>query len=163
MLSFSENLQIYLADKTKANAHRLFKAVSALPGFARPTPWLRHADRLGLQQRWDEIIRIIDFAMPGAVLSPAAHSVLSQAYSGLGRAKQALAEAQMYDLSIEVIFKTGEGTKESPWQVLHVADEYLVLQQLNLSATQVVTLTAGENPIDLIETSVGKSCYFQLF
>ncbi|MFX4286574.1 DUF4919 domain-containing protein [Janibacter sp. G349] len=112
--------------------------------------------------RASDTIRALTGKMPGAALNPRAHAVLASAFEEVGDEAAARRERLMAQLSITSILSTGDGTRERPWSVLRVADEYDVLRAKNIRPVQQAVLQADGRVLDGHEDAAGGRVWFAL-
>lgn len=159
-MSIATAFRAYSTSPSTAGLRRLHQEITRSPDFERATTWLPRAQDLMAQERYDEVIRLIMERMPGLVMSPTAHSLLSIAYGEIGDREQSRREAYYTDLAITAIIDSGAGTPTSPWTVLHVADEYAALQHLGLRPVAQAS-EGDEQVLDTIECSDGSQKWFR--
>lgn len=135
-MSLSSTFTAYVDAPSDATLRPLHRAIVGSPDFNRATTWLLRATELAAASRHDEVIRLVEGLMPGALLCPDAHALLSAAYSGIGDTARARREAFYAGLAVEAILASGDGSRARPWVVLHVPDEYAALARLGLGVTQ---------------------------
>lgn len=152
----------YLDHPSQTALKTLHAALLKDPGFSRATTWLEHAHDLSMQQRHDEVIRLVLAQMPGALLSPVAHGLLSEAFAGIGDQERSRREAYYAHVAVEAILSSGDGTEPAPWQVLQVADEYAALSNLRLEPVGQAVHQNGGRMYDVISCADGSSRYFEL-
>ncbi|WP_248579694.1 DUF4919 domain-containing protein [Nocardioides sp. InS609-2] len=75
-----------------------------------------------------EVVAAVEALMPGAFFSPSAHAALGAAHAALGDATRARHERRTQVLALDSIRSTGDGTREQPWSVLRISDEYDLLR-----------------------------------
>lgn len=97
----------------------------------------------------EAVVRSVRAAMPGAFFSPGAHGLLAQAYAALGDEERAGRERRIARLALASVLRTGDGTAERPWSVLHLADEYDVLQAIGRTSTAQRLVRRGERRYDV--------------
>ncbi len=135
-MSLSNAFTAYVDAPSDATLRPLHRAIVGSPNFSRATTWLFRATELAAADRHDEVIRLVEGLMPGALFCPDAHALLSTAYAGIGDRGRARREAFYAGLAVEAILASGDGSKARPWVVLHVPDEYAALARFGLAATQ---------------------------
>ena len=153
----------YLDAETPQALRRLHAAILDDPTFTRATPWWDHATRLLQQDRWDEAIRVVNRFMPGAFLAPDAHQMLSYCHSQIHAAEEGRLHAFYATTAIEAIGISGVGTEASPWQVLHVADEFAFMRHRGFQPQQQQTVELpGGRLLDAHVCSDGVERWFEL-
>jgi len=94
------------------------------------TTALRKAQDLLKEQKDKEALDCLRKAMPNHLLSARAHAMLATAADRLGRSKLAADARLASRRCLEGIMQSGDGTREKPYLVLNVTDEYDVLRAL---------------------------------
>ncbi|MBC2932060.1 DUF4919 domain-containing protein [Nocardioides sp. zg-1228] len=109
-----------------------------------------------------EAASLVHAAMPGAFFSPSAHAALAAAHAGLGDDARVRAERTLQALALESIRSTGDGTRERPWSVLRVSDEYDVLRADRRTSRQQSLLTVHGRSLDRHECDDGSEAWFDV-
>lgn len=141
----------YLDDPTPATLAEVRRAVRAHPTF---DPGLVIDPDAGL----DELRGL----MPGALLSPAAHAALARALAGAGHREQAARERALAETALASIVTTGDGTRERPWSVLRVSDEYDVLRALGRRPVDQSVHRDGPRTLDRHACDDGSEVWFDV-
>lgn len=141
----------YLADPTPATLAEVRRMVRADPSFD-PGLVVGEVDGLAALQR----------LMPGALLSPAAHAALAHALTGAGRPDAAARERVLAQAALASILSTGDGTRERPWSVLRVGDEYDVLRSLRRRSAQQSVERDGGRHLDHHVCDDGSEAWFDV-
>ena len=120
----------YLVEPTPEGFLDLRDAVAELPGYAPYSGSLREGWALFEAGRFEEAKGLLESVLPGWILNPGIHQMLSFARHKLGQE-----EAAQYELAVAVallngILSTGDGSKARPYLVLCTADEYDLLAYL---------------------------------
>ncbi|MDO5737094.1 MAG: DUF4919 domain-containing protein [Propionibacteriaceae bacterium] len=100
--------------------------------------------------------------MPGSFLSPAAHTALSRAYLGLGDDEAADRERSFARASLVSILNSGDGTRDSPWVVLRITDEYDVVAAMGTRVSTQSVEQRGSRVLDELTTEDGQALWFEL-
>ncbi len=100
--------------------------------------------------------------MPGAFFSPMAHAVLASAYDGQGDAARARRERRMAQLAMSAILSSGDGSRERPWAVLRVSDEYDVLRAQERTSRSQRTVTRAGRELDHHVCDDGTEAWFDI-
>lgn len=129
-MTFSEIATTYLATPTPENLAALHDAIRSAPNFDRNMAIEPAVRRLLDTGAFSEAAALITKQMPGAFLSPSTHAALSEALAGLGDVAGRDREATLAQISVSAIRNSGDGTRDHPWRVIRVADEYDLLTLL---------------------------------
>lgn len=146
--SLTELVGDYVHDPRPERLRRLRSAVTGSPTFDPGLDLVAVAGAALEEGRIDDAIRGLTSKMPGAALSPSAHAVLAAAFEAKGDEAAARRERLMAELSVTTILSTGDGTREHPWSVLRVADEYDLLRTRGVTSVEQLTLTEGGRLVD---------------
>lgn len=160
-MSIAPAFTAYVESPSEATIRRLQRAIVASPSFNRATAWLDRASELATGDRHDEVIRLVGGLMPGALLCPDAHALLSTAYAGIGDNDLARREAFYAGVAVEAILGSGDGSKARPWVVLHVPDEYAALARLGLACTMQRAVEVDGLVHDELTLSDGTTRWFR--
>ncbi|GAB3117572.1 hypothetical protein GCM10027055_29470 [Janibacter alkaliphilus] len=146
--SLREAVERYTADPTPGQLASLRAVVASQPTF---DPGLEL--RLDVQDRLDAgeaaaVVAEVRAQMPGAFLSPSAHAALAAAHERLGHERISQREARLARLAVTSVLAAGVGTREAPWPVLRVADEYDVLAAQGLTSLRQQLVREGGRLLD---------------
>lgn len=100
--------------------------------------------------------------MPGAFFSPSAHAALAAAHAGLGDDARSRAERSLQRLALESIRSTGDGTREHPWSVLRLSDEYDVLRADRRTSRRQTLVAVDGSSLDRHECEDGSEAWFDV-
>ncbi|MCA0354785.1 MAG: DUF4919 domain-containing protein [Chloroflexi bacterium] len=95
------------------------------------------------------VIRQLRSLLPGALLSPGLHNLLATAYNELGDKENTLREATMAKTVMDGILMTGDGSREQPYYVLSIQDEYDVLGFLGKQSQRQTLVHDQDQNLDL--------------
>jgi len=152
----------FLADPTPRTRDALWAAVRAQRGFRSD---LVPGEELGEALSSGDLARVVAVGrslMPGAYLSPSVHLALTHAYAGLGRRGDADREADLAVIGLRAVTATGDGSREAPWTVLRLSDEYDVLRHLGTASVSQAVLTVGGRTLDRHEGEDGSTYHFDV-
>jgi hypothetical protein len=152
----------YAQGRDPDDLHRLRLAVRRAPNYNADLDPVRVTAPLLEGGDFAEAVRVVRALMPGAFLSPSAHSALAKAYDGLGDATRARREARTARLALEAITSSGDGSQERPWPVLRVSDEYDVLREQGRASRTQRLVTFHGRRLDHHECSDGSEAWFDV-
>ena len=109
-----------------------------------------------------EVVDLVRGLMPGAFWSPAAHAALAAAFDGLGDTERAARERRTSVLALESVLATGDGTRERPWSVLRLSDEYDVLRARGRRSVRQELVTVHGRRADRHHCDDGTEAWFDL-
>ena len=100
--------------------------------------------------------------LPNLLISPSAHFVLSAAYECLGNKEQTDFEKHMWSFLVGAILETGKGTRQHPYLVSRISDEYDVLFALEKERGKQELCPEEGRFIDVQTCSDGTQVYFDV-
>lgn len=150
----------YLESQDLEHLEPLRRAVTGSATFDPDLNLLPEVGPLMEEGRHEEVVRTVTAKMPGAALNPTAHMALAAAHEALGRAAEAERESTMARVAVSSVLLTGEGTQESPWSVLRVADEYDILRAKGISPRGQSSRWVEGRLVDRHETEDGAEVWF---
>ena len=153
---------VYAGTRSVADLLRLREAVRRSPGFdtgldvvGAVSPALARGDHA-------EAVAIVEGLMPGAFFSPSAHAALGAAHAALGDEARARAERRTQVLALESIRSTGDGTRDRPWSVLRISDEYDVLRADRRTSREQTLVTVDGRSLDRHVCHDGSQAWFEV-
>lgn len=152
----------YLAEPTPAALDEVRRVVRASPTFDPGLTVGEVVAPLLVRGAYAEAVAAVQGRMPGALLSPSAHSALAAALDGAGRPHEAARERRLATAAIAGLLATGDGTRERPWSVLRVSDEYDVLRALRRRSREQSVLEDGARLLDRHACEDGREVYFDV-
>jgi hypothetical protein len=160
--ALSDLALVWARTRSAADLAALRDAVRRSPGF---DPGLDVVDAVApALGRGDhaEAASVVQRLMPGAFFSPSAHAALAAAHAGLGDDARARAERGLQALAIESIRSTGDGTRERPWSVLRISDQYDVLRADRRVPREQTLLVIGGRSLDRHVCEDGGEAWFEV-
>lgn len=162
-MHFRDAVADFLESPSPANLNTLRIAIQECPSYT-PTPaFFRDALRYAAAGRHSAVIETVAERMPGAFLSPSAHSLLASALTALGDVEEARREQALARMATVCIARSGTGTREQPWVVLRVPDEYDFLRWRGLRPVEQKMVLQEGRPLDVITCDDGSEACFQMF
>ncbi len=117
----------YWTEPTREHFMALREAVMASANYSPQLSPSEVASAAFTKGDYPTVIRQLRGLLPGALLSPGLHNLLAIAYNELGDKENTVREAQFAKTVIDGILMTGDGSREQPYYVLSVQDEYDIL------------------------------------
>lgn len=152
----------YAKSRSADDLERLREVVRTSPGFDPGLDVAGLVAPLLANGAHADVHTLVRDLMPGAFFSPAAHAALAAAHEGLGDATRSRRERRTQALALDSVLGTGDGTRERPWSVLRISDEYDVLRaQRRTSATQTL-VDDGDRSLDRHECTDGTEAWFDV-
>ena len=160
--TYADLVDDYLAEPTDDSLEALRRAVRAAPGFDPDLGILTHARALLRDGEDAEAVTVLEASMPGSLFSPAAHAMLATALRRTGRDDAAARHARLSRAALDSILSTGDGSRERPWSVLRISDEYDVVDSLGNRPLSQALLRDGLRRLDRIECQDGRVVHFDV-
>lgn len=161
-MEFHEVLNRWIDDPSPQRTDQLRDAIQSHPSYSSHTevtstvvPLL---ERGAHQEARDAVLAV----MPGTFLSPSAHTALSRAHTALGEDTAADRERAFTRASLISILNSGDGTRESPWSVLRITDEYDIVAAMGTRVTQQSVTQPDGRILDHLTTDDGQELWFEL-
>lgn len=156
--TYADLVDRYLADPSPGTLAPLRRAVRGSSTFDPDLDLARI--RRSLDGGPEAAARALTAMMPGALLSPSAHTALALALERLGRAPEAARQRTLARVAVQGILATGDGTRVSPWTVLRVSDEYDVLRALGRRPVSQELVGEAGRELDRIACADGSEAWF---
>ncbi|MBC2961582.1 DUF4919 domain-containing protein [Nocardioides deserti] len=154
-------LDAWLADPSPETRQPLAAAARAA-GAEDDRGVRREAARLLRDGDPAEALRVLESALPGAVLSPSLHAGIATALRALERPAEAERHERAARAAVEAVLASGDGTAEKPWSVLRVADEHDVLRALGRRPEGQSLVERGGRTLDRLVTTDGGEAWFRV-
>lgn len=161
-MGFSDAADRYLRAPNRENLALLHDSIRGSRSYSPGSEFIREALPLLRAGRHRETLDVIESWMPGAFLSPSAHTLMSQALAALGLHEEAETQASLSRMAVLAIISSGKGTRAQPWRVLRVSDEYDMIKALRREVVVQQVVPAGSNHLDMIRTTDGREHWFEL-
>ena len=146
-MSFQQAIDAWVADASQANLAALYAEIQRQPNYQVSPDFSGAATAVRSGDHADAIERL-EAMMPGAFLSPLAHSLLADAYDARFRFSDAVRERALARAALAAIGGSGDGSRERPWVVLRITDEYDLLAALGERSVRQIPLEAGGRAVD---------------
>lgn len=160
--SFAAEIQQFLVEPSAERFLSLRDAVSESPGYLPYSSDLTKGHELLTEGRFEEAKSYLLSLAPGWILNPGMHRLLSVACYQLGQVQIAMLEHEMAMAMLNGILSTGDGSEARPYLVLHVADEYDVLNHLEKRSQGQALVQKGERYCDLRTCDDGSEIWFDV-
>lgn len=152
----------YAETRAVADLMRLHDAVRRSPGFDPGLDVVRAVSPALARGAHEEAVALVESLMPGAFFSPSAHAALAAARAGLGDDVRAQVERRWQVLALESIRSTGDGSREHPWRVLRISDEYDVLRADRRASREQALVTIEGRSFDRHVCDDGSEAWFDV-
>ena len=153
---------VYAETRSAADLARLRDAVRRSPGFDPGLDVVGAVSPALARGAHEEAVAIVEALMPGAFFSPSAHAALGAARAALGDDARARVERRTQVLALESIRSTGDGTREHPWSVLRISDEYDVLRADRRTSREQTLITVDGRSLDRHVCDDGSDVWFEV-
>jgi Domain of unknown function (DUF4919) len=138
------------------------KKISESEGYSPYSTELNDIRQCLMKKAYQRAINAYHSTFPNLLLSPIVHAMLSNAYQALKNDKMANLEKQVASLLVSFIMGTGNGTKERPYLVLRISDEYDVLTALGKERGRQELIIDQGHFLDLQKCSDETEIYFDI-
>ncbi len=101
-------------------------------------------------------------AMPNVLLSPRAHLLLSYISAKTGDEERAQTEGAIACSCAEGILSTGDGSREHPYQIVRISDEYDVARYLRKEVAEQSLMAERGRHFDCLRCSDGSTLWFDV-
>ena len=159
---FGKLLAALRKEPNKENYLALRAAIVASPKYDPYSQDLEDIRELLQKKEFAQARARIKAAMPNLLLSPRAHLYAFQAAQGLKDTKTAEDERALLAACLKGILSTGEGTREKPYLVTRVEDEYDLLANLKKRSRKQGLVREGGKSLDCIMCTDGSECWFDV-
>ncbi|MCE5266290.1 MAG: DUF4919 domain-containing protein [Planctomycetaceae bacterium] len=158
----SREFEAFVKEPTKDSYLKVYRALTTSKDYGPYTLDLEDVDKLVQDQKFKEARTRLKKAMPALILSPRAHQIASRIAAALGDKAIAAKEAKLAETCIQGILSTGDGSRESPYMVTRVSDEYDVLRHLKKTLGQQAVLHQDGKSLDKIDCDDGDEICFDV-
>lgn len=160
--SFADAIAALALRPTAENYLKLCAIVTAQPSYQPYSGDLDELMELYEAGRYAEAKRRIKDMMSTWVLTPSVHMIACMIAKKSGDEQTAMLELRLADACIEGMLATGDGTKDAPYVVVRVKDEYDLIRHLKKVPAQQGLLRDGERDLDHFELKDGSELYFDV-
>lgn len=160
--SFAAQIQQFLVAPSVERFLSLRDAVSESPGYVPYSSDPAKGRELLAEGRFEEAHSYLLSLVPGWILNPGIHRLLSFACYQLGQEQIAMLEHEMSMAMMDGILSTGDGSEARPYLVLHIADEYDVLDHLGKRSQGQALVHKGDRYCDLRTCDDGSEIWFDV-
>jgi hypothetical protein len=123
---------------------------------------LEQASKLLDEGLFAEFLEQMPRLMPDHLLSPRAHMMASFAYKQLADEEGRKFEMALAHLCIDGVLASGDGSREKPYFVLRVSDEYDVMGALGRQMKQQSLVREGARALDAMDCADGTRVFFDI-
>ena len=159
---FKDHLERYLADPSPENFRTLQEALVQSPEYAPYSGEPREVYPLIEQGQFKTAKDQLMALMPNWFLNPGVHKLLSFIAHKLDDEPAARFEFQLAMILLEGILSTGAGSEDRPYQVLHTADEYDLLEHLDKQSEHQSLVEKDGRHFDRQDCTDGTQLWFDI-
>jgi hypothetical protein len=152
----------YLTERNPADFLALRNAQAASPAYEPYNDRLSDVMSLLGEGKFVESRDILREGMLNVLLTPSAHLLLAYALSNLGDAEGEKMEGAAGYILLDGILSTGDGSRERPYLVSRIRDEYDVLQELDKPFQGQSLIHNGDRSFDVINGGEGTQLWFDI-
>jgi len=154
--------QAFLEEPTLDNYRRVRRMTLTEPGFDRQSLEWIELSRLCDEDRFEEVRKRADEMWSTWQLSPRLHLLLGRAARHLGDQEEEELSHFQFQTCLDSLLATGEGTETSPYEVLHISDQYDVVCALGLRGRCQRTVEREGRCLDVISCDDGTEIWFDV-
>jgi hypothetical protein len=151
-----------VTEPTRENYLRVWEEFTSCPDYNPYSTDIEKVLTLLNDGKFAEARQRIYDAMARWLLNPRIHLLASAAARGMGDEKTAEMEGFFAVRCLQGITSTGDGSREQPYLVSSVTDEYDVLTYLKKSLKTQSLVEDGERVLDLLECQDGSTLCFDI-
>lgn len=141
---------------------RIFDLVVAHPSYSPYSDEIHDLTKLYEDKRHDDVAELVSSMMPNWLLTPSVHKIACLAAKHRGDDEGAAIEMKIAVACIRGILASGEGTREAPYLVARVRDEYEVLSHLEKQLKRQSLVQDGERSLDCLKLTDGGELWFDI-
>ena len=158
----ADEISDFLADPNGENFLRLRTVVGASPAYEAASEGDERLAELIAAGDYDQATELAADLMPNWLLSARVHRLASVAAEGTGDSEAAARERYLWRACARGLLLAGDGTPERPYPILHVSDEYELLDVLGKEPTGQRVVEGREGPCDVITCDDGSQVWFDI-
>ena len=152
----------FLNDPSGENFKTLRAELMKTPGYDFYSTEIAALDELAADEDFQGIMKRAATMLPAWLLSPSLHLYLSEAFLEAGDRKHAEKEEQAAKACLRGMNKSGDGSKERPYLVMHESDEYDLIEAMGKDDEDHQRLASNVPPLDKIRCEDGSEYYFEI-
>lgn len=161
--SIQAHLERYLQEQSPESFLQLRDAVAASSSYAPYSDsYVETAHSLLKQEKFEEAIDYLMSMMLNWFLNPGIHKLVSFASHKLSKSDDAQFEYTLAMLFLKGILSTGDGSETRPYLVLHIRDEYDVLEHLGKEPVRQSLVNKGNRHYDRQDCKDGSQIWFDV-
>jgi hypothetical protein len=141
---------------------RLRDNVLAAPGYDFYSDGLDELEDLAGADDHAGVLDALPTLMPNWLLSPRVHRLAGVAARQAGDEDRALTEESLARACMTGLLRSGAGTKEKPFRVLHVSDEYDAVEALGKTAAGQRQVVDDDGVYDVLTCADGSELWFDV-
>ena len=152
----------FLKSPTKERYVAVYQALTTGQEYNPYGDDLKEIKRLIGKKHYEEARQKLKTAWPSLLLSPSAHQCAATVARTLGDEATADKERQIAEKCLQGILATGDGSRERPYLVSRVSDEYDLIRHLNKRSTTQGLSLDGQRSYDVLNLDDGSQMWFDI-
>ncbi len=157
-----DNFSRFLQNPSKDTYLALRKDIIDRPDFNYLDRGISQLEKLIKEGDHQKVRAFIPQLMPTHLLSPVTHLLIAESAKNAGEEEQAKQEFAMFSACLKAMNETGDGSLESPYAVILIADEYDILRSLEETSQKQSLIEDNGRKLDKHLTESGKEIYFDV-
>jgi len=158
----ADEISNFLADPNGENFLRVRGLIEDSPSYDTGADGDERLAELIAAGEYGEAADLVADLMPNWLLSARVHRFASLAAEKLGDEEVAARERYLSRACTRGLLLAGDGTSERPYPVLHISDEYDLLDALDKEPVGQRIDTAADGPRDVIICADGSEVWFDI-
>lgn len=156
----ADEISDFLAEPNAETFLRLRALVEASPHYTMMSDEDEQLAELVQAGAYDQAAELAEQLMPNWLLSPHVHRLATAVAERLGATEAAARERYLERACTKGLLLAGDGTRERPYPVLHVSDEYELLGTLGKEPAGQKIANGTNGPCDVITCDDGSEVWF---
>lgn len=152
----------YLQSPSQETYHRVRNALITSDSYNPYSMEIEEIQNLLETKKFTQAITVFQKTIPNLLLSPRAHMLASMAYKELEKQEEAKMEAVIYKRCLDGILSTGDGSREHPYLVTRVSDEYDILFALQKDMESQALCEINNHHCDVMTLTDGGEIVFDI-
>ena len=158
----ADEISDFLTAPNGENFLRLRALIEDSPGYDVVSDGAERLATLVAAEEYGQAADLAADLMPNWLLSARVHHLAALAAEKLGDEETAARERYLSRACIRGLLLAGEGTRERPYPVLHVSDEYDLLDALSKQPSSQRIDNQGDGPCDVVTCADGSEVWFDV-
>ena len=157
-----EAFDTFLTNTSLDTYFALRDLVTEHPRFQPYSDELKQLNALCEERRFEEMQNLLPAMLPNCLLSPSFHVFAGISSRELGDENAAEAESVVARKLLETLLATGDGTKDRPFHIIRVEDEYDVMAAKGLDVAEQELHQEDGRYLDALSDATGAEVWFDV-